>query len=979
MAVTSSFSPASGILSNFGDVDSNTVVVSRNAAGELLVNGGAVPIQGGTATVANTTLIQTFGQAGDDTISLNEASGALPRANLFGGAGDDTLTGGSGGDMLFGQSENDTLLGKGGADFLFGGTGNDILTGGDGDDQVFGESGNDRMVWNPGDDTDLFEGGADTDTAEVNGGGGAEVFTATANGTRVRFDRLDPAPFSLDIGTTENLVVSMNGGDDTFSATGNLAALISVTVDGGAGNDTILGGNGGDVLLGGDGNDFIDGQQGNDVVFLGAGNDTMQWDPGDGSDVVEGQAGTDTMAFNGSNITENIAISGNGGRVRFTRDVANITMDLDDMERIEFRALGGADRIVVENLAGTDLAEVDIDLAGAGGGSDAAADTVEARGTAGADSIAITESGGTVRVTGLQPSVTIRNATAADDRLAVVGGAGGDVIDAGGVRSGAMTLALHGDGGDDTLVSGANADLLDGGADNDTASYARSAAGVTVSLLTGFAFGGDATGDVLAGIENLVGSAAVDALTGNAGDNRLDGGAGADTLSGLGGNDTYRVDNAGDKVFEAAGQGNDTVLASASYALAAGQEIETLMAADAAGLTAINLTGNAFANALTGNAGANTLDGGAGADRMTGLAGNDVYVVDNAGDVVVEALSGGTDLVQASISAALGAHVENLTLTGTGDIDATGNGLANALAGNAGANVLDGGAGADTLRGNGGNDTYLVDDAGDAVFEFAGQGSDTVRTSVSYALAAGQEIETLAAADAAGVAAMRLTGNAFANALTGNAGDNVLDGGGGADTLSGLGGNDTYAVDHAGDRVIEAAGGGTDTVNAAVSFTLAENVENLVLVGSAAIGGSGNALANTITGNAGANTLDGGAGNDRLTGGAGKDSLTGGLGEDVFDFDLAADSGPGAKRDLIAGFEKGLDTIDLFDIDAHEDKAGNQAFRWADKHDLDAGFTGRAGELRFDGGILSGDTDGDGKADFQIKVTGGLAAADVIL
>ena len=143
--------------------------------------------------------------------------------------------------MLFGQTGNDTLLGKGGFDFLFGGAGNDVLTGGDDDDQVFGESGNDRMIWNPGDDTDLFEGGADNDTAEVNGGNGAEAFTVTANGARVRFDRVNPAPFSIDIGTTENLVVNMNGGDDSFSATGNLAALIKITVDGGAGNDTILG------------------------------------------------------------------------------------------------------------------------------------------------------------------------------------------------------------------------------------------------------------------------------------------------------------------------------------------------------------------------------------------------------------------------------------------------------------------------------------------------------------------------------------------------------------------------------------------------------------------------------------------------------------------------------------------------------------------------------------------------------------------
>ena len=269
LAVTATFMPGAGVLTVFGDNLDNTITVSRNAAGNILVNGGAVAIVGGTPTVANTALVQSFGQGGNDTITLNQANGALPRANLFGGAGNDTLTGGAGADMLFGQSGNDTLLGKGGFDFLFGGSENDTLTGGDDDDQVFGESGNDRMIWNPGDDTDLNEGGADTDTVEVNGGNGAEVFTTTANGTRVRFDRLDPAPFAIDIGTSENLVLNANGGNDSFSATGNLAALIKITVDGGAGNDTLLGSNGVDLLLGGDGNDFIDGQQGNDVALHG--------------------------------------------------------------------------------------------------------------------------------------------------------------------------------------------------------------------------------------------------------------------------------------------------------------------------------------------------------------------------------------------------------------------------------------------------------------------------------------------------------------------------------------------------------------------------------------------------------------------------------------------------------------------------------------------------------------------------------------
>ena len=164
------------------------------------------------------------------------------------------------------------------------------------------------MIWNPGDGSDLFEGGDGTDTAEVNGGNASETFAITANGTRVRFDRISPAPFSLDIGTTENLVVNANGGDDVITAGNGLANLIKLTIDGGAGNDTITGGDGNDTLLGGDGNDVIIGGRGNDTARLGAGDDTFVWNPGDASDVVEGQDGTDTLVFNGANINEKIDI-----------------------------------------------------------------------------------------------------------------------------------------------------------------------------------------------------------------------------------------------------------------------------------------------------------------------------------------------------------------------------------------------------------------------------------------------------------------------------------------------------------------------------------------------------------------------------------------------------------------------------------------------------------------------------------------------
>ena len=218
------------------------------------------------------------------------------------------------------------------------------------------------MVWNPGDDTDLDEGGDGSDTVEVNAGNGAEQFAATANGARVRFDRVTPAPFAIDIGTSESLVLNANGGVDSFAATGNLAVLIHITVDGGAGNDTINGSNGGDVLLGGDGNDVVDGNQGDDIALLGAGDDTAQWDPGDGSDVVEGQAGTDTLLFNGSNVNENIDLSANGERLRLFRNIGNVTMDTNDVERVDVKARGGTDNLVVNDLTGTDVTNVLTDL-----------------------------------------------------------------------------------------------------------------------------------------------------------------------------------------------------------------------------------------------------------------------------------------------------------------------------------------------------------------------------------------------------------------------------------------------------------------------------------------------------------------------------------------------------------------------------------------------------------------------------------------
>jgi len=395
---------SSGTLTVFGDSTANGITISRDGPGKLLVNGGAVAVTGGSPTVANVSLIQVFGQAGSDTIRSDEANGALPRANLFGGGDHDTMTSGSGADMLFGQTGNDTLLGKGGRDSLYGGENNDTLVGGDADDQVFGETGDDRTISNFGDDTDLNEGGPGNDRVEVIGSDGAEQFTAKANGSRVRVDRVNPVPFSIDAGSSETLALNLKGGDDSFSAIGDLGALIEPAVDGGAGNDTLLGGNGKDVLVGGDGTDLVDGNEGDDVALLGGGDDRFDWRSGDGSDIVEGQAGLDRLTVSGSLANERFVVSAVGGRVRLTRDLAIVALDLNDVEAIAADTGDGADHLSVGDLSGTDVADITVDF-------DELPDTVTATATQGADAVTVTGDGTSSVITGLPARIAVTGTT----------------------------------------------------------------------------------------------------------------------------------------------------------------------------------------------------------------------------------------------------------------------------------------------------------------------------------------------------------------------------------------------------------------------------------------------------------------------------------------------------------------------------------------------------------------------------------------
>ncbi len=324
-----------------------------------------------------------------------------------------------------------------------------------------------------------------------------------------------------------------------------------------------------------------------------------------------------------------------------------------------------------------------------------------------------------------------------------------------------------------------------------------------------------------------------------------------------------------------------------------------------AGATGDTLNGLAGNDVLIGGAGGDLLNGGEGLDTMIGGNGNDTFVVDNVGDSVAESAGEGTaDLVQTSVNFTLGANVENLTGTGSGNVVLTGNELANIINGNSGANVLDGGVDnlVDTLTGGQGNDTYIVrDGADDTIVELANDtlngtvgGTDTVLVVASaartaYTLQAGVVVENLVASDASSNAALDLTGNATTQTIVGNAGVNTLADGGGSDTLNGLGGNDTYTVSSGLVSVVEAAGGGNDTVNitgvgaltnaagtvGARDYNFSNAAVETITANAAGTGFlniTGSTTSQAITGNAGANVLNGGGGTDTLTGLAGNDT-----------------------------------------------------------------------------------------------------------
>jgi Ca2+-binding RTX toxin-like protein len=386
--------------------------------------------------------LQTFGAA--DTVTENDLSGTdVTSVNADLGGGDnaaDTV-------IVKGTTAKDRISVAG-----------DVVTGIAAAMHVTGgEQANDRIL------VDALDG---DDTVAALGSNGNDTL-AVAPAPTLGQVRVTGAGLPIDTAATETLDVDGRGGDDAIAGSTGLASLVSLVLEGDAGNDTLLGGDGTDLLLGGDGDDVVVGNRGDDVALLGTGDDAFQWNPGDGNDTVEGQDGIDGLAFNGATVSENIDVSANGSRVRLARNVANITMDLNGIESIDTETKGGADNVVVNDLSGTGVATVIAGLASTAGGDDGAADNVAVNATTGDDVVLVSGNAGGLQVDGLSAQVLVTGGVAPSDRLTINALAGDDVVEASGVAAGAMLLTLDGGDGNDVLVGGAGNDTLLGGAGDD--------------------------------------------------------------------------------------------------------------------------------------------------------------------------------------------------------------------------------------------------------------------------------------------------------------------------------------------------------------------------------------------------------------------------------------------------------------------------------------------------------------------------------
>ena len=264
-----------------------------------------------------------------------------------------------------------------------------------------------------------------------------------SNNLQVDFGDDLTAEFTFDRTTFSKIEISARSGSDAIRIDQINGAFgdEQTTVDGGSGDDSFNGGDNAELFIGGSGNDFNDGNNGDDTAQMGSGSDTFRWDPGDDNDFIEGQSGTDTLDFNGAGAAERMSLEPNGERALFLRDVANVRMDMDGVERLDLAALGGADTMTVEDMTGTDFRQADVDLRGATGAPDLAADIVIVNGTNRADRVNVVAEAGRVDVEGLQTEVRIPGAELID-LLQVNTLDGNDVVNVAAAAQALITVAV---------------------------------------------------------------------------------------------------------------------------------------------------------------------------------------------------------------------------------------------------------------------------------------------------------------------------------------------------------------------------------------------------------------------------------------------------------------------------------------------------------------------------------------------------------
>ena len=787
--------------------------------------------------------------------------------DVIAGSGNDRVIGNAVANRLAGGAGNDELWGSGGDDVLEGGGDNDVLEGGLGADRLLGGAGMDTVSYSGSDEAVIVdleagvgkrghaEGDVIVDVENVLGSGYGDMLVGDGGANQLSGSGGDDV---LEGGAGAD---RLDGGlgADTVSYSGSDEA-VTVDLEAGTGKrghaegdvivdvENVLGSGYGDVLVGDGGANQLSGGGGGDVLEGGAGADRLL-----------GGAGMDTVSYSGSDGAVSVDLE--AGTVAGGHAEGDVIVDVENV-------LGSGYRDVLEGDDGANRLDGgggDDRLSGRGGGDvlegGAGADQLD--GGAGLDTVSYSRSDKAVTVD--LEAGTVAGGHAEDDAIMnienVIGSGYGDVLggddSANRLSGGGGDDRLSGRGGDDVLEGGIGADRLLGGAGMDTVSYVESDEAVTVDLKAGTVAGGHAEGDVIADVENVVGSGYGDVLGGDDGANRLDGGDGDDMLDGgIGADRLY------------GGAGLDTV----SYAES--DKAVTVYLWDGTGkrghaegdviVDVENVLGSGYGDVLGGDDGGNRLSGGGGNDRLSGRGGDDVL----EGGIGADRLLGGAGMDTVSYSGsdeAVTVDLEASTVEGghaEGDVIAdvenvVGSGYGDVLRGDDGANRLDGGDGDDMLDGSIGADRL---DGGLGVDTVSYSGSDkAVAVYLWKGAGEGGHAEGDVIIDVENV-----VGSAYGDVLGGDAGANRLDGGAGIDTVSYSGSDEAVTVD------LEA---GTVEGGHAEGDVIV-NIENAM----------GSGYGDVLRGDDGANRLDGGDGDDMLDGGAGADRLDGGLGVDTVSY-----------------------------------------------------------------------------------------------